>query len=222
MYRRRRGTAPLLACTLLLAAACGSDSKGGGDDDGGDDGGGDDGGGDDGGLADGGPGAPDASVPVDAEMEVDCPDGNLGALGALANGLGIQEPFDEADPKGAQVRLLAGDFGEDRIFQLALVDQRGAFEGTAVVPGTYEIGEAEASLTTCGACITLGLTTDDAFFGMLPTAATLTLDAVDTNVTGSVTGLALQEEDPATGGLREGGCTATVESLSFDVVIAGS
>lgn len=215
MYRRRRGTAPLLACTLLLAAACGSDSKGGGDDDGADDG--DDG---SGGLADGGPAAPDASGPVDADVEVDCPDGNLGALGALANGLGIVEPFDEADPKGAQVRLLAGDFGEDRIFQMALIDQRGAFEGTAVVPGTYEVGEAEASLATCGACITFGLITDETLLGMLPTAGTLTLDAVDTNVTGSVAGLALQEEDPATGTLLEGGCTATVESLSFDVVIA--
>ncbi len=215
MYRRRRGTAPLLAWTLLFAAACGSDSTGDGGDDGRDDGG--DGAG---GLADGGPAAPDGSGPVDADMELDCPDGNLGALGLLADAEGLQEPFDRSDPDGAQVRLLSGGFGEDLTVQMALIDQRGAFEGTPVVPGTYELGEAETSLVTCGACITFGLITDDAFFGLLPTAGTLTLDAVDTNVTGSVAGLALQEEDPATGGVLDGGCTATAESVSFDVVLS--
>jgi hypothetical protein len=218
MYRRRRApAATLLACTFLLAAACGSDSSNG--DDGGADDGGDDDGGYGGTLPDGGPGAPDGGGPVDADIELDCPDGNLGALGALANPMGIQEPFDVEDPDGPQVRILSGDFGANLTVSLLLVDGRGPFVDTTAVPGTYQLGEAESSLTTCGACIQLGIVTEQALFGFLATAGTLTLDAVDTNVTGSASDLALQQIDPATGGIVEGGCTATA-SLSFDVVLS--
>jgi hypothetical protein len=222
MHRRRRApAATLLACTLLLAAGCGPDSDG---DDGGADDGGDDGGDDDGGsggtLPDGGPGAPDGGGTIDADIEVDCPDDDLGALGAMASAVGIQEPFDVEDPDGAQVRILSGDFGPDRPAGMLLVDGRGPFKGTAAVPGSYKLGEAETSLTTCGACIQLGVNTAQALVGFLATAGTLTLDAVDTNVTGSASDLTFQQIDPATGALIEGGCTATAESFSFDAVLS--
>jgi hypothetical protein len=220
MYRRRRApAATLLVCTFLLAAACGPDS---GDDDGDDGGAGDDGGDDDGGgtLPDGGPGAPDGGGTVDADIEVDCPDGDLGALGAMASAMGIQEPFDVKDPDGAQVRILSGVFAPTETLGMILIDGRGPFTGTAAVPGTYKLGEAETSLTTCGACIQLGLITDQALFGFLATAGTLTLDAVDANVTGSASDLTFQQADPATGALIEGGCTATAESFSFDAVLS--
>ncbi len=218
MYRRRRApAATLLACTFLLAAACGSDSSNG--DDGGADDGGDDDGGYGGTLPDGGPGAPDGGGPIDADIDLDCPDGNLGELGALGNPMGIQEPFDVEDPDGPQVRILSGDFGANLTASMLLIDGRGPFEGTTAVPGAYELGEAETSLTTCGACIQLGVNSEQALLGFLATAGTLTLDAVDTNVTGSASDLALAQIDPKTGGLVEGGCTATA-SLSFDVVLS--
>ena len=219
MHRRRRTLAPTLACTFLLAAACGSDSS---SDDGGDDGA-DDGAedGDDGGgtLPDGGPAAPDGGGTIDADIEIECPDGDLADLGALLNAMGIQEPFDVEDPDGPQVRILSGDFGATLTASMLLIDGRGPFADTTAVPGTYQLGEAEASLTTCGACIQLVVNSEQALLGFLATAGTLTLDAVDTNVTGSASDLALQQIDPKTGGIVEGGCTATA-SLSFDVVLS--
>jgi hypothetical protein len=218
MMRGRRAPASTLACLLLLAAACGSDSgSGDGQDDGGD--GGDDG--DDGGsmLPDGGPGAPDSGGPVDA-APIDCPDAELGALGELADGVATQEPFDAKDPDGPQAYLILGNFGEDRPLQMVLIDQRGAFAGTDVVPGTYPLVEADSSLSTCGVCLTLGLITDQAGFGMLPTAGSITIDAVGPNVTGSVADLTLQEQDPGTGAIVEGGCVSTAEGFSFDVVLS--
>ena len=217
MSRRRPAPAALLACTFLLAAACGSDSGNG--DDGGADDGGDDDGGYGGTLPDGGPGAPDGGGTVDADIDLDCPDGKLGELGALANPMGIQEPFDVEDPDGPQVRILSGDFGANLTASMLLIDGRGPFVETTAVPGTYQLGEAEASLITCGACIQLGVNSEQALLGFLATAGTLTLDAVDTNVTGSATDLVLQQVDPQTGGIVEGGCTATA-SLSFDVVLS--
>ncbi len=222
MSRQRRApAATLLACTFLLAAACGSDSSDDGDDGGADDGGDD---GDDGGgatLPDGGPGAPDGGGTIDSGIDLECPGGDLGALGELANPMGLQEPFDVEDPDGLQVRILLGDFGANLTANMLLIDGRGPFEGTTAVPGTYPLGESETALTTCGACVQLALNADQALFGLLATSGTLTLDVVDTNVTGSVADLVFQQLDPATGGLLEGGCTATAKSFTFDVVLAG-
>jgi len=217
---RRRWPAPAragLAALLLLipSAACSSDASGG-DGRGGDDGSGDDGSGD-GTGGDAGSGTPDAGGDrSDGGIEIHCPPGELGALGSLANAQAFQEPIDEADPQGPQARTVFGDVPDLGSLTIALVDDRGVFGAGAAAPGTYELGEAESSLSTCGVCVQLGIVTDRAAFAFLPTAGSLVLDSIDVDLTGSLTGLALQELDPMTGGLRDGGCTATADSVDFD------
>lgn len=216
---RRRWPDPAragLAALLLLipsAAACSSDSGGGGGDDGG---GGGDGSGD-GTEVDAGSGTPDGGGDSsDAGIEIQCPPGELGALGSLANPQAFQEPIDEADPEGPQARTVFGDVPDLGPVTIALVDDRGAFGAGGAAPGTYELGEAESSLSTCGICVQLGIVTEQAAFAFLPTAGSLALDSIDVALTGSITGLALQEMDPMTGDLRDGGCTATADSIDFD------
>jgi hypothetical protein len=213
----RRTRVVLLALLSALAgAACGPDSSGrdGDDDDGGADGAESDAGPN--GIIDAGTGQ------VDADVVFECPPGRLGDLGEVQGAQTLQEPLDPDDPDGAQTRFLYGGFGEDATLTLVLVDGRGAFAGGAAAPGTYPLGGDEIGLDTCGACLLLWLFTDEADFAFVPTAGSITLDAVDVALTGSGADLTFQQQSAETGEILEDGCTATATGLSFDAPLQSS
>lgn len=201
MHGRCRPLVAALLSSALLLAACSSSE---GDDD------------DDGDPADAAPGPVDAMPFPDANLSFDCPDGNFGALGEVLNAMAFREPLDPADPEGLESRILFGEVGENRLLSLILADGRGVFEGGAAEPGTYELGGDEAAIATCGLCLVLCVTTEEAEFEFIPVAGTATLEAVDTELTGSAEGLELQQLDPNSGRvILNGGCSGTAESVTF-------
>jgi hypothetical protein len=198
---------------LLLAgflAACGGDDDGDGDDGGGDD--------DGTGAADAGE-ADSGSSEVDAGIVIECPDGDLGAVGELQNQTTLQLPIDAKQPDGPQQRFLFGEFSTDDSFTIVLFDGRGAFTDGSAAPGTYPLGGEETSLNTCGICMRFCIITDQAEFTLVPTSGELVVDEVDGRMAGSATDMVVQELSLETGDLVDGGCTASAESVSFDAPI---
>jgi hypothetical protein len=195
---------PLLAALLTSALTLAACSSSEGDDD------------DDGARPDAAAGPADAMPFPDANLSFDCPDGNFGELGEVLNPMAFREPLDPADPEGAESRILFGELGENQLLSLILADGRGAFDGGPALPGTYELGGDEAAIATCGICLVLCVTTDEAEFQFIPVSGTATLQAVDTELTGSAEGLELRQLDPNSGEVIEnGGCSGTATSVSF-------
>jgi hypothetical protein len=170
------------------------------DDDGSDDGGGDDG------TDDG---------YEDPERPADCPSGAMGAVASLSDPEAYNDPLEEAED-GPRVRYLFGGITESTGFELDLYDGYGAFADTPAAPGTYTISGDDADPEACGLCVYLWIDTDDWSYFLQADSGTVTVNTVDGKLEGSAASLTFKEIGDE-GTYLEGGCSATVDSVPFDV-----
>jgi hypothetical protein len=165
-------------------------------------------------AADAAPPRPDARALTDAGSVVECPDGELGNLGRLETGSGLQVPRDPRDPDGPQVRSLLGRYGSSILLVLSLHDGRGAFAAGGAEIGTFPL-EGEMAPDACGICLGFTLPAGPVDVSLSPVSGTITFDEIDGAIAGSLSNLALQQLD-MTGEPLEGGCSATLISATFD------
>lgn len=153
---------------------------------------------------------PDATPQPDAYDTARCLiPGDYGALGAVTG---------EAGMMGGITATITLDPGPPRdTFFLKLVSGNGVFAG-GIAPGTYSIAGVDANLLSCGLCVHV---IADIVAGSGPskfylaTSGTVTLSSTTAPITGSAEDLQLSEVDLASGAPVPGGCTGSIESISF-------
>ena len=106
--------------------------------------------------------------------------------------------------------------GDMEYVQLELWDGKGAFTGGTVAPGTYTIGGADASYTTCGLCVRglggKGEATQTEYFA---TSGTVDVTAISsTQFTATLAAVSFVEVDGTTHAAA-GTCTAQLASVSL-------
>lgn len=119
---------------------------------------------------------------------------------------------------------------QDRLI-LELLAGRGVFAGGDIEPGTYTLGGAEATYSTCGACVVVGtnyhpvgsngLDYDEYY---LAQSGTITLTQTTGRLTGTLSNVTLDHVLHEPGRLpsdepANDGCTTTVPSFSFDAAL---
>lgn len=136
--------------------------------------------------------------------------GNYGALGSLTG--------TRAMTATATTATMTLDPGPPRdTFFVKLEPNRGVFS-SGVAPGTYTIAGDDAGFTTCGLCVNI---VADIVSGAGPTkfyfadAGMVTLTSTTTPVTGSAQNVHFREVDISSGQFVTGGCSSTIESVSF-------
>jgi hypothetical protein len=215
----RVGLRPLLvvSMTAWLAMACG------GDDDGGS-------GGDGGAQADA---RWDDFADAASEVCTDFAELDLGALDPIPDATAVRKanpdpPEGNADARTLQLTGTAASGTKPDIIQLELWDGLGAFSGGDAAPGTYPIEGDETTVVTCGICIYIwadatvvdGVVVDSEK-DYIATGGSITIDSVDGNFTGSLSGLTFTEIDQTSenGDPLPGGCQTAIPSATFDVAI---
>lgn len=211
-----RARGPLfLFCLLLLGPGCSSVGEDGGD------GAGDGAGDGDGGGDDGGGGGDDGGDGVEACAIAEAL-GPVGALGeAEAERNNVAGSMGEANVYSVAARLGSSEPGDWVVVELW--DGFGAFSGGTVTTGTFEIGGADASVESCGVCVFLlaGVdeSTEEAAQAFMAQSGTLVVSSVLPNLTGTLDGVAFQEIDDETGELASDGCSAALDSASYDAAV---
>jgi len=119
---------------------------------------------------------------------------------------------------------------QDRVI-LELHAGRGVFAGGDIVPGTYALGGAEGTYSTCGTCVvvgtnyhpvgTNGLDYEEYY---LAQSGTITLTQTSGRLTGSLSDVTLEHVLHEPGMLpsdvpANDGCTTTIPSFSFDAAL---
>jgi hypothetical protein len=160
-----------------------------------------------------------SSASTDAPSAVDAYDtarclikGNYGALGMISGmtgSVGVSATTFTAT-------LDPGPPGKDDFF-LKLVAGHGVFT-VGVMPGTYSIAGADTGFLSCGLCTNI---IADIIPSQGPSkfyftdSGIITLTSVVGTVSGSASNLHFVEVDLTTGSPIPGGCTATIDSVSF-------
>jgi hypothetical protein len=142
--------------------------------------------------------------------------------GQVAQGMGTSDAPTMIDLQGT----LNADATPDAL-ELQFYMGYGVFT-TAIAPGTYELSGDELNGSTCGLCTfifadvdTAGQTAKESYFA---TAGSFTLTETGANITGTFTGLELQEVTIAQDGSLtttpvDNGCTTSIASGSFTAAV---
>jgi hypothetical protein len=129
--------------------------------------------------------------------------GGVGENHAMPDALVFQGAL-SADPDRVQLELLAGF---------------GVFEA-GITAGTYTIADDELQYADCGLCVRLFTEDSQQYFA---TGGSITITAIDPNITGTFTGLTFQEVLVDTSSFHStpvpDGCTTAIASGSFDAVV---
>ena len=155
----------------------------------------------------------DAAVAADAYDTATCLiQGHYGALGSLTGTAGTTG----TGATTITVTLDPGPPGKDDFF-IKLVGGKGVFAG-GVAAGTYPIGGADANFLNCGLCVNLiadikpGTGPSKFYFAA---SGMVTLTTVAPPIMGSAMTLHFDEIDITTGNKIVGGCTASIDSVTF-------
>ena len=157
---------------------------------------------------------PDEELPGRPEA---CPSGEMGAVASMTDQEAFNDPLEDAED-GPRVRYLFGGITDTTGFELDLYDGYGAFKDTPAAPGTFSITGEDADPELCGLCVYLWIDTDEWSYFLAADSGSVTVDTVDTRLKGSASSLTFKEVGDE--GFMEGGCTATIESISFDAAYA--
>lgn len=196
---------PMFALILSAALAACTGESGSNDPVDDEEGSGDDGTGDD------APGDGDEEATRPAE----CPPGAMGAVAGLNDAEAYNDPLEEA-ADGPRVRYLWGDIDDANGFEIDLYDGFGAFADSAAAPGTFTIGADDADPELCGLCVYMWIDTEEWGYYLQADGGSVTLETVDGKLKGSASSLTFKELGDE-GGYLEGGCSATIDSVPFDV-----
>jgi hypothetical protein len=138
--------------------------------------------------------------------------GNYGALGSVTGTAGMM---------GGTTMTSTLDAGPPRdTFFLKLVTGKGVFAG-GLATGTYTIAGVDAQFLNCGLCVHI---IADIVTGSGPTkfyfaqSGMVTLTSTSPPIAGSAQDLSLVEVDIGTGAPIAGGCTASIDSVSFSTM----
>jgi hypothetical protein len=146
----------------------------------------------------------------------------MGAAGTIAGATATQA--NQMHSMGAkQIYTVEGpvDSASGSVLHIELWDQRGAFSGTAVAPGSWTIGGDDASPATCGVCAYLYAdvgtdgTPGQTYFA---TAGSVTLDALRPDTSGSVSGLDFIELDASSAPVTDG-CQSSLASADYSAAL---
>lgn len=158
---------------------------------------------------DGGGSAVDAPSGADAYDTARCLiAGDYGALGALTG----------TTSQGPTTLTVVLDMGPPRdSFFIRLMAGRGAFAG-GLATGTFPLTGADAASATCGLCVNIiadivAMQGPSKFY--FATSGSVTLTSTQPPI-GSVSNLSFVETG-VNGDVVPGGCTATIESMSFSM-----
>ncbi|HEY3446019.1 MAG TPA: hypothetical protein VGK67_06610 [Myxococcales bacterium] len=143
----------------------------------------------------------------------------------VAQTLGTVTPVTSYAKSGGATgaKYVVGDFelnAQPDTVRLELYQQAtGIFTG-GIVPGTFALSGAELQYKTCSLCVRV---IDELGKIYMPTGGTVTLAAVGTRLTGTLTNVAFQEvtiaADFTSTPVTPGGCTSNIASMPFDAAI---
>jgi hypothetical protein len=170
---------------------------------------------------------------IDADLDIDMapPPGCTAAASYGTPALADQDAtHDDVD----RVYLLSGGLNADTdLLRIQLNDGVGVFDAGAggVRTGFFPIAGAEAQYATCGLCLLIFADTsatslpnlDSPYNNYLAVAGDVQIDSVSPNLTGTLTDVQLQhvtiDRDLDFQSTVVGDCTATIDSLAFDVPV---
>jgi hypothetical protein len=170
--------------------------------------------------------APDAHADIDAAPHVCATEADLGTP-TLGNQQAAGAGTDHTMPNGITFDGALNADTKPDILQVEFIKGFGVFTAN-VTTGTFTLSGAELNYETCGLCPRIfsdidtatGMSTTEQYFA---TGGDFNITSINPNITGTFTNLTLEEVtvDPTTFHSTPvaGGCTTTIASGAFDVVV---
>ncbi len=149
------------------------------------------------------------------------------SMGSLADATGTGERRNQSGSMGARQwyrgsAKIADEAAPDFLV-LELYDDYGPFAGGDVVPGTYEIGEEDAAIDSCGLCAYVYADVDEgtgtAQELYLAQSGTVVIEQVEPELVGSITGATFAEIDPVEETLVADGCATALDDVAYTVAL---
>lgn len=137
--------------------------------------------------------------------------GSYGALGTLTGTTGMM---------GGVTMTATIDAGPPRdTFFLKMVTGKGVFAG-GLAAGTYSIAGVDKEFLNCGLCVHIiaDITSSGPTKFYFAQSGMVTLTSTSAPIAGSAQGLQLVEVDIGSGQPVAGGCTASIDSVSFSTM----
>ncbi len=163
----------------------------------------------------------DTDVAVTCSVSTD----NFGNVGAPPGGATIEVGMDGAIDDVLQAQALLEEAAPADVLTVALYADYGAFTGTGVLPGTYQITGDELDFATCGVCVIISTNSDGSGYedDYMATGGTLTVteagDQVGETLTWALTDVTLQHVtiDSVSGETTPvgDGCTTAISGATF-------
>ena len=170
---------------------------------------------------------------IDADLDIDMAP-PAGCTAAASYGAATPSDQDATHDAVGDIYLYSAGLNADTdLLRIQLNNGVGVFDAGAggVRTGFFPIAGAEAQYATCGLCILIFADTsaaslpnlDSPYNNYLAVSGDVQIDSVSPNLTGTLTNVQLQhvtiDRDLDFQSTVVGDCTATIDSLSFDVAV---
>jgi hypothetical protein len=170
---------------------------------------------------------------IDADLDIDMAP-PAGCTAAASYGAATASAGTATHDGAAGIWLYSAGLNADTdLLRIQLNEGLGVFDpgSGGVRAGSFAIAGDEAQYATCGLCVLIFADTsaaslpnlDSPYHNYLAVSGTVQIDAVSPTLTGAITNLTLEhvtiDRDLDFQSTVVGDCTATIDSLAFDVVV---